>query len=395
MLNFGLWSSSKGMGRIPDLEGLSINDARVAITNAGFNLGNETPLGNSSGATSSNNNKVKGRIDTNSLLNYESVLDFEYYVYSVTPVAPTPIPTPTPTPTPVPTPTVPQLATPSLSVTTGAIGSGAQSYANITIGNFDYFNSYSSSMGSQNTEYSQEWNINGLTPGQSYTVYVTASRVGYISAQGSITFTAYVNATPTPVPTPIAVCPKPGMPSSYDSVCGDTCCDSDGRPYVAPTPTPIPTPVASYCVDDDATSCIGYNLYQNRYDATYQGASCPPRLIETNSATCGYVAPAPAPAPAPTPAPTAPQNCTPVYSYNEYRSSCGQSVAIYVNPCTGAESYTCPSPTPVPTPAPTPAPTPTPVAQNCSGYYYAYGEGRCGGYASIYNGCGVFLGCND
>ena len=122
----------------------------------------------------------------------------------------------------------------------------------------------------------------------------------------------------------------------------------------APTPTPVtptappptPTPVASYCVDDDATSCIGYDLYQNRYDATYQGANCPPRLIETNSVTCGYVAPTP-------------------------------------------------SPTPAPTPVPTPVPTPTPVAQNCSGYYYTYGEPRCGGYASIYNGCGVFIGCND
>jgi hypothetical protein len=53
------------------------------------------------------------------------------------------------------------------------------------------------------------------------------------------------------------------------------------------------------------------------------------------------------------------------------------------------------APTPVPTPAPTPVPTPTPVAQNCSGIYYVYGEPRCGGYASIYNTCGVFLGCND
>ena len=37
----GKWAGSKGMGRIPDLEGLSLNDARQAIINAGFNLGNE------------------------------------------------------------------------------------------------------------------------------------------------------------------------------------------------------------------------------------------------------------------------------------------------------------------------------------------------------------------
>jgi hypothetical protein len=52
------------------------------------------------------------------------------------------------------------------------------------------------------------------------------------------------------------------------------------------------------------------------------------------------------------------QNCTPVYSYREYRSSCGATVDIYVNPCTGAESFTCPAaPTPTPTPTPTPCTT--------------------------------------
>lgn len=41
------------------------------------------------------------------------------------------------------------------------------------------------------------------------------------------------------------------------------------------------------------------------------------------------------------------QNCTPVYSYREYRSSCGATVDIYVVPSgcpnAGAESFTCPS----------------------------------------------------
>jgi hypothetical protein len=48
------------------------------------------------------------------------------------------------------------------------------------------------------------------------------------------------------------------------------------------------------------------------------------------------------------------------------------------------------APTPYYEAAPYYAPT-----NNCSGYSYAFGEARCGGYASIYNGCGQFLGCND
>jgi hypothetical protein len=95
MLGFiGKWASSKGMGRVPDLEGLSLNEARTAITNAGFNLGNETSRGNNDGANSSNNGKAKRREDTDSLLDYESIIDFEYYSYVepvVTPVVVTPV----------------------------------------------------------------------------------------------------------------------------------------------------------------------------------------------------------------------------------------------------------------------------------------------------------------
>ena len=291
------------MGRIPDLEGLSINDARVAITNAGFNLGNETPLGNSSGATSSNNNKVKGRSDTNSLLNYESVLDFEYYVYTTTPIAPTPVPTPyvqPVAPTPIPTPYVQPVApTPTpvacdyVDGSTYCLNVDAQGYGDAYQRGF---------------------------PTSCPDMYLGRSFCGI--------------PAPTPVPTPVAPTPVP----------------------VAPTP--VPTPVASYCIDDDATSCIGYNLYQNRYDATYQGASCPPRLIETNSPACGYVAPTPAPTPvAPTPVPVAP--------------------------------------TPAPTPVPTPVPTPTPVA-SCSGYFFCVGGATCnGGYCVITDSCGNIIGCND
>jgi hypothetical protein len=90
----GKWAGSKGMGKIPNLEGLSIANARNAILNAGFKLGNETPRGNGQGANSSNNGKAKGRDDTDSLLDYEEVLDFEYYEYVAPPFFPPTFQTP-------------------------------------------------------------------------------------------------------------------------------------------------------------------------------------------------------------------------------------------------------------------------------------------------------------
>ena len=146
-----------------------------------------------------------------------------------TPVAPTPV-APTPVaPTPVaPTPVAPQLATPSLSVTSsGPYGFSGQAYANITVGNINYSNSYSSTLGSQNPEYPEEWNLTGLTNGQSYTVYITASRAGYTSAQGSITFTASVGGTPTPV------APTPTGPTTYSiySYCDPVLTASRGGAY--------------------------------------------------------------------------------------------------------------------------------------------------------------------
>jgi hypothetical protein len=96
MLGFlGKWASSKGMTRIPNLEGLLRPDARNAILNSGLNVGNEIPLSNAQGATEANNNRAKARIDTNDLINYESFLDFEYFnftpvAYSFTPYSFTP-----------------------------------------------------------------------------------------------------------------------------------------------------------------------------------------------------------------------------------------------------------------------------------------------------------------
>jgi len=286
MLNFGLWSSSKGMVKVPNLSTLTMEEAVPLLESIGlFSAIISTPV--TTNDQSLNNKIAYQSISAETLVSYETVISIQSYSYVVTPtpVAPTPVPTPAPTPapTPTPTPTPTPVACDYLDAPTYCLNVDAQGYGD---------------------SYQTSW-----TPGCP-DVYLGRSFCGI------------------PAPTPVAPTPVP-----------------------TPAPTPAPTPVASYCVDDDATSCIGYDLYQNRYDATYQGANCPPRLIETNSVNCGYVAPTPAP--------------TPV------------------------------APTPVPTPAPTPAPTPTPVAQNCSGTYYVYDEPRCGGYASIYNTCGVFLGCND
>jgi len=302
MLNFGLWSSSKGMGIIPNLEGLTLNEARTAITSAGFALGNETSIGNSGGANSSNNGKAKGRVDTGSLLQYESTIDFEYYSYVV---VPTPTPTPVgPTPTPVgPTPT----PYPNIG---GVIAYGAgpgqawtENQAYITWGgsgwgSYTVIASNGSSSNSASSAGGPPVLLSGFSAGTTYSVTVTLyANANYTgdSASNSTTFTTAV-ATPTPpasyayyatgccvngstytlvygsstvscssaydnvdlactgtisaqdcsynntgaypsVACSAPVCPKPGMTSSYDSVCGDTCCDSDGRPWV-PTPTP-------------------------------------------------------------------------------------------------------------------------------------------------------------
>ena len=155
-----------------------------------------------------------------------------------TPVAPTPIPTTPVAPVPVPAvpvapvvqpvapvapvapvvqpvapvaPTAPTLPTPSLSVSSmGPYGFGGGVYANITIGNYDYQNTYTTTTSglTKNPEYPEEWNFTGLTNGQSYTVYITASRPGsgYADATGSLTFTASSTtpvATPTPATTPV------------------------------------------------------------------------------------------------------------------------------------------------------------------------------------------------
>ena len=354
-----------------------------------------------------------------------------------TPVAPTPTPTapePTPTPTPVvqpvaptpivvpvaPTPTaLPTLPTPSIGVYIGWQVYPGSVYATFNIANFDYDATYSSSMGTRNIEFPEEYIAENLTPNQSYTVSITVSKAGYTSATGSVTFTANPASQPTPAPvapTPIVtpVAPTPvalecdyvdapvyclnvdaqGYGDAYQESWTDGCPDvSLGRSFcgvaptptpapVAPTPTPVPVVGQPCCQDDDAGFCQGRDYYQYQYDPC-TGSNCAPRLLEANSLGCIPAPTAPTPV-APTPVAPTPVAPTPVEKTETSRTT-GTCIAdpycpqggerldtIYYSDGTSDQQYVCCSytaPTPVaPTPvAPTPvAPTPIPVvAQAC------------------------------
>jgi hypothetical protein len=102
---------------------------------------------------------------------------------------------------------VPSLPTPLLSVTSSGYNSYPnQVYANITIGNYDYQNTYTTTTSglTKNPEFPEEWNIANMPPNSSQTVYITASRPGsgYADATGSLTFTTH-SVTPTPAATPV------------------------------------------------------------------------------------------------------------------------------------------------------------------------------------------------
>jgi hypothetical protein len=522
MLNFGLWSSSKGMGIIPNLEGLTLNEARTAITNAGFNLGNETSIGNSNGANSSNNGKAKARVDTGSLLQYESTIDFEYYSYVVVPtpvapqpVAPTPVaPTPvapvappypnigsviaygagpnqtwTPNdayvtwggsgwgsykvelgtgvyqssmtsaggppllfsnlsagtnysvtvtlyaggnwtgasasastnfttasvvPTPVapvtPTPPATQLATPSLSVTSSGYNTYPNAvYANIGVGNYDYQNTYTATMGTQNSEFPEEWNIANMSPNTSYTVYVTASRAGYTSATGSITFTSHYVAPVAPV-APVAsnayyaigCCSGTRVYGSstvsasnaYDNV--DAACvggtitvqdvsynNTGTYPTIecSQTPTPVapvaPTPVAPVAPTPTAptptawaTPLSGYHMCTSADAPNPNMPLCNSQNIGScvNNSATGASCTAPVAPVAPTPTATCPPNDGRSYTNTRTTTNtCADLGLTYV--CTDGLFQYCLAATPTPT-APTPtAPTPTAWATPLSGWH--------------------------
>jgi len=186
--------------------------------------------------------------------------------------------------------------------------------------------------------------------------------------------------TPTPTPVYTQTCPFPGMSASYDSPCGDTCCDSDGRPWVptptptpvyTPTPTPTPTPVynptctttsgpcgGSCCPYGSGTQACGNGGTQT-YCITPQG--CPdvygPCYGSTPTPTPVYT-PTPTPTPTPVYTPTPTPTPTPVYTPTP-------------------TPYTIPTPTPYTAPTPTPytIPTPTPyTAPRFVDPYYGVGN---------------------
>lgn len=330
MLGFiGKWAGSKGMGRVPNLEGLSLNEARTAIANAGFNLGNETSRGNSEGANSSNNGKAKGRVDTDSLLDYESTVDFEYYSYVVVP-NPTPTPTPTPTPDPGPTPT--PNPTPNPGPTPTPVTCGAcESYTiqQLTCNGEDsYWGNYTG------TRKACSDGTYEVCTQPTFSGYGALYQANSVSCGGSGS-----NPNPTPNPTP------------------------DPGPTPGPTPNPTPTivntvygPCSAYAQCPEG----GERLVTIEYSdgSTYESYQC-----------CSYSAPTPSPTPnpSPTPSPTPDPGPTPTPTPN-------------------------PSPNPGPTPTPTCTPNCVYSSYTCSGWasitYYTDANG-CGPCDSVYDqyGC--------
>ena len=114
MLNFGLWSSSKGMVRVPDLINLTRQEAIASIQNAGL-----VHSGDSSTTTQNinlNNRVSLQSVNANDLVQYESEISFIYYNYVEVTTTTTTTPTPTTTP-PITDPTNP--TTGSTNPTTG------------------------------------------------------------------------------------------------------------------------------------------------------------------------------------------------------------------------------------------------------------------------------------
>jgi len=121
---------------------------------------------------------------------------------TTTTVAPTTTTTTTTT-TVAPLPTLP---TPVIQTYAGWQVYPGSVYATFNITNFDstYTTTYTSTLGTQNPEFPEEFIVENLTPNQSYTVYITASKDGYTSSTGSSTFTANPANNPTTTTTTVA-----------------------------------------------------------------------------------------------------------------------------------------------------------------------------------------------
>lgn len=81
----GKFASSKGMVKVPDLVGLSRAAAKAALSDAGLKFGTESSVSNDLG--SSYNGDVSSQTPTaNTLVEYETVVSFNYYKTYVPPV---------------------------------------------------------------------------------------------------------------------------------------------------------------------------------------------------------------------------------------------------------------------------------------------------------------------
>lgn len=83
----GKFASSKGMVAVPDLSGLTRQQAKDAISSAGLRFGSETEISNSSGS-SSDGKATNQSIAAGTLIDYESTISFQYFGTYVAPPPP-------------------------------------------------------------------------------------------------------------------------------------------------------------------------------------------------------------------------------------------------------------------------------------------------------------------
>lgn len=81
----GKFASSKGMVAVPNLSGLTRQEAKDAIASAGLRFSGETEISNSSGS-SSNGKATNQSVAAGTLIDYESPISFEYFGTYVDPV---------------------------------------------------------------------------------------------------------------------------------------------------------------------------------------------------------------------------------------------------------------------------------------------------------------------
>ena len=268
-------------------------------------------------------------------------------VKSITVFCPTPTPTATPTVTPTGTPTVTPTATPVPTDTpTPTPTATPQPSFNVKLNTFQPSGLYECNSGTDITVYGNSSDFCSVTTfTSSYftsldtTTYWLSYNGNYVqifhmsgdSATRSQACQACNNtpptATPTPTPVPATATPTP----------------TPVPPTATPTPTPIPptaTPTPTPCPPAGQllnTYCDIYDLY-----GTYTNGACGTydAFIESNSASCGYVAPTATPTPTPIP-PTATPTPTPDGSPSLYTvfTSCVNGKKYYYSQGTLLPQY--------------------------------------------------------